>query len=77
MCCMCLLAGSPKILVHMIGIGGWLHLKSCWVYTHVTKNSLSSFGCWRQIVDLTLGPTKQIRIHAVEGRGSPHVYTNL
>ena len=34
MCCMCLLIGSPKILVHMIGIGGWLHLKSCWVHTH-------------------------------------------
>ena len=34
MCCMCLLVGSPKILVHMIGIGGWLHLKSCWVHTH-------------------------------------------
>ena len=38
MCCMCLLIGSPKISVHMIGIGGWLHLKSCWVHTHVTKN---------------------------------------
>ena len=27
MCCMCLLVGSPKISVHMIGIGGWLHLE--------------------------------------------------
>jgi len=37
MCCMCLL-GSPKISVHVIGIAGWLHLKSCWVHTQVTKN---------------------------------------
>ena len=35
---MCLLIGSPKISVHMIGIGGCLHLKSCWVHTRVTKN---------------------------------------
>jgi len=68
MCCMCPLIGSPKILVHMIGIGGRLHLKSCWVHAQVTKNSLSSFGYWRQNVDLPLGPIKQIRIHAVEGR---------
>ena len=27
MCCTCLLIGSPKISVHMIGIGGWLYLK--------------------------------------------------
>jgi len=40
MCCMCLLVGSPKISVHMIGIGGWLHLKSCWVHAQVTKNCL-------------------------------------
>jgi len=26
---------------------------------------------------LPLGPVKQIRIHAVERRGSPHIYTNL
>ena len=38
MCCMCLLVGSPKILVHMIGIGGWLHLVSSWVHAQVTKN---------------------------------------
>ena len=38
MCCMCLLVGSPKISVHVIGIGELLHLKSCWVHTHVTKN---------------------------------------
>ena len=35
---MCVLVGSPKISVHVIGVGGWLHLKSCCVYTHVTKN---------------------------------------
>ena len=28
---------------------------------------LSSFGYWGQILDLSLGSTKQIRIHAVEG----------
>jgi len=32
---------------------------------------------WGQNVDLPLGPSEQIRIHAVEGRGSPHTYTNL
>jgi len=34
MCCMCLLVGSPKISVHMIGISGWLHLKLLG-HTHV------------------------------------------
>jgi len=38
MCCMCLLVGSPKISVHIIGICRRLHLKSCWVHTQVTKN---------------------------------------
>ena len=38
MCCMHLLVVSPKISGHIIGINGWLHLKSCWVHTHVTKN---------------------------------------
>jgi len=38
MCCMGLLVGTPKILVHVIGIDGWLHLKSCWVHTQVTKD---------------------------------------
>ena len=33
MCCMCLLVGSPKISVHMIGISGWLHLKLLGSYT--------------------------------------------
>ena len=36
-----------------------------------------SFGYWGQNVDLSLGPVKQIRIHALEARGSPHIYTNL
>ena len=35
---MCLLVGSPKISAHIIGIDGSLHLMSCWVHTHVTKN---------------------------------------
>ena len=36
--CICLLIGSPKISVHMIGIGGWFHLNSCWVHTQVPRN---------------------------------------
>jgi len=65
MCCMCLLIGSPKISdVHMIGIGGWLHLKSCWVHTQVKKN------CF--VVVWLLG-TK----YAVDRCGSPHIHTNL
>jgi len=40
MCCMFLLVGSPKISVHMIGIGGWFHLKSC---------LLSSYTCDKEL----------------------------
>jgi len=29
---------SDKISVHMIGIGGWLHLKNSWVHAQITKN---------------------------------------
>jgi len=36
MCCMCLLVG-----LHIIGISGWLHLKSCWVHTGYIH-----FGPW-------------------------------
>jgi len=77
MCCMCLLVGSPKNSVRMIGIGGWLHLKSCWVHTQVTKTCFVVFyySYWGQNVDFPLCPIKQIRIHAVEGRGSPHIYS--
>jgi len=28
-------------------------------------------------MDLPLGPVKQISIHAVEGRGLAHIYSNL
>jgi len=38
------------------------------------KELLSSFGYWGQNADLPLSPIKQIRIHAVEERGSPHIY---
>ena len=68
--CVCSL-GLPRSQC-IIGVSGWLHLKSCWVHTQVTKNVLSSFGYWGQNVDLSLKP---IRIHAMEGRGSPHIYT--
>jgi len=77
MCCMCLLVGSPKISVHMIGIGGWLHLKSSWVHTQVTKNCFVIVWLLGTSIDFPLGPIKQMRIHAVEGRGSPHIYRNL
>jgi len=50
MCCMCLLVGSPKISVHMIGIGGWLHLALF----------CQSFGYWRQNMDIPVGPVKLI-----------------
>jgi len=35
--CMSVLVGSPKISVHMIGIGGRLHLNSCWVRIHMRQ----------------------------------------
>ena len=38
------------------------------------RTVLLSFGYWGQFADLFLGPTKQIRIHAVKGCGLPHVY---
>jgi len=38
---------------------------------------LSSCGYWGQNVNLPLRPIEQITIHAVEGRGSPHIYRNL
>jgi len=79
MCCMCLLVGSPKISVHMIGVCGWLHLKSCWVHAQVTKTCFVVFyySYWGQNVDFPLCPIKQIRIQAVEGRGSQHIYSFL
>jgi len=77
MCCMCLLVGSPKISVHMIGIGGWLHRKSSWVHTQVTKNCFVIVWLMGISIDFPLGPIKQMRIHTVEGHGSPHIYTNL
>jgi len=35
MCCICLLVGSPK---NLSAHDRWLHLKSSWVHTQVTKN---------------------------------------
>ena len=61
----------------MIGIDGWLHLELL-VHTQVTKNCFVIVWLLEtKRVDLPLGPVKQIRIHAVERRGSPHIYTNL
>jgi len=56
MYCMCLLAGSHKISAHMIGIGGWLHLKSCWVHTHVTKNCFVVAWLLGTKCGFTIGP---------------------
>jgi len=56
MCCMCLLVGSLKISVHMISIGGWLHLKSCWVHTQVTKNCFVVVWLMGTNRGFTIGP---------------------
>jgi len=58
-------------------IGGWLYLEMLGSYTRDKELFLSLFGYWGQNVDLPLALVKQMRIHAVEGRGSPHIYTNL
>jgi len=62
MCCMCLLVGSPKISVHMIGIGVWLHLKSCWVHAQVTKTCFVVFyySYWGQNVDFPSCPISKL-----------------
>jgi len=77
MCCVCLLVGFPQISVHMISIGGWLHLELLGSYTCDKELFCRCLGTGDKKVDLPLGPNKQIGIHAVEGRGSPHIYTNL
>jgi len=56
MCCMCVLVVSPKISVHMIDIGGWLHLKSCWVHTRVTKNCFVVVRLLGTKCEFTIGP---------------------
>ena len=80
-CCMCLLVVSPKISVHTISIGGWLHLKRCWVHTQVTKN------CF--VVVWLLGTKGDIyhwahlaKQNSCSGKtswssGFPHIYRNL
>jgi len=59
----------------MMSISGWLHL--CWVHTQVTKNCFAVVLLLETKRELSLGPIKQIRIHAMEGRGLPHIYRNL
>jgi len=56
MCCMHLLVVSPKISGHIIGINGWLHLKRCWVHTHVTKNCFVVIWLLRTKRGFTIGP---------------------
>ena len=50
----------------------------------ISVHMISSYASDRFVVVWLLGThggfiigTKQIRIHAVEGRGSPHIYTNM
>ena len=56
MCCMHLLVVSPKISRHIIGINGWLHLKRCWVHTHVTKNCFVVIWLLGTKRGFTIGP---------------------
>ena len=46
-------------------------------FTHVTKNCSVIVWLMGTKRGFTTGPNKQLTIHAVEGCGSPHIYTNL
>ena len=46
-------------------------------FTHVTKNCFVIVWLMGTKRRFTTGPNKQLTIHAVEGCGSPHIYTNL
>jgi len=82
MCCMCLLVHSLGLQKYQCTwsalLGGFISIAAGFIHKWQRgRTVLSSFGCWGQNADLPLGPNKQIRIHAVEGHGSPHIYTNL
>ena len=61
----------------MIGVSGSFISRAAEFIDKRRKTVLSSFRYWRQIVDLSLGPTKQFRIYAVEGLGLHHIYINV
>jgi len=71
---MCLLVRSPKISVHIQWVTSSQELL---VHTHATKNCFIVVWLLGTKHGFTIGTTKQIGIHAVEGRESPHIYTNL
>jgi len=55
-----------KISVHIIGIGGSLHLKSCWVHTQVTKECFVVVWLLGTNCGLIIRTNyKQVRIHEV------------
>jgi len=72
MCCMCLLVGGlPKSKCTWSALAGGFISRAAGFIHLWQRTVLSSFGYWAQNMDIQLGPVKQIRIHAVEGRGSP------
>jgi len=74
--CVCKLGLPKSQCTWLPSAGGFISRAAG--FTHKWQRTvLLSTGYWGQNIDLSLGPTKQIRIHAVEGRGSPHIYTNL
>ena len=69
--CVCSL-GIPKSQCTWSALAGGFISRAVGFIHKWQRTVLLSFGYWGQNVDLPLGPIKQIRIHAVEGRGSPH-----
>jgi len=70
--------GLPKFQCTWSALaGGFISRAVGFIHEWQRTVFLLSFGYWGQNVDLPLGPVKQIRIYAVEGRGSLHIYTNL
>jgi len=69
MCCMCLLVGSPKISVHMIGISGWLHLKLLGSYTcelfchHLVTGDKTWIYHWAPLSKLKFMGSGRIHLH--------------
>jgi len=63
---------------------GWAWVGECFFWYRPTRvvpdqrplNGCVCVGYWGQNMDSTSGPVKQISNHAVDGRGSPHIYVN-
>ena len=75
MCFICSLALPKSQCTWTMSVGGFISRAAEFIHKW-WRTVLSSLGYWGQIVDLSLGPTKQIRIHAVEGCELPHIYIN-